>query len=199
MTSAYKSLIIHPSLFESKLAILKTLVSNKPGTKQTGNQESFALDIAFGNSTITGCDISSKGLACISLHGTASPVIKANRVHSGTETGIMITGQSQAIIDGNMIFGNEFAGIEIRDEANPQINNNHIYDENEVGILIHKYGSRKVANSSIFSNRFSGVEIRSRANPLITNNRIYHKGRSGIFPHAFAAGLIEGTLYLGWY
>jgi len=199
MTSAYKSLIIHPSLFESKLAILKTLVSNKPGTKQTGNQESFALDIAFGNSTITGCDISSKGLACISLHGTASPVIKANRVHSGTETGIMITGQSQAIIDGNMIFGNEFAGIEIRDEANPQINNNHIYDENEVGILIHKYGSRKIANSSIFSNRFSGVEIRSRANPLITNNRIYHKGRSGIFPHAFAAGLIEGTLYLGWY
>ena len=97
--------------------------------QQIGIQESFAPDIALESSTIVGCNISSKGLACISLHGTASPVIKANKVRSGTETGIMIAGQSQAIIDSNMVFGNEFAGSEIRDEANPQINNNHIYGE----------------------------------------------------------------------
>ena len=106
--------------------------------KHSGDQESFALDITSGRGTISGCDISSDGLACISIHGTASPIIRATRIHDGNETGIMITGQSNATVEGNMIFGNQFAGIEIRVQANPKITKNHIFDRNEVGIRHHR-------------------------------------------------------------
>ena len=161
--------------------------------QHSGKQESFAMEITVGNSTIVGCDISSEGLACISIHGDASPTILCVRVHSSHETGVMISGQSRAILEGNMIFDNQFAGIEIRDDSNPTIKNNHIYGKNEVGILVHNHGLGTIIDNEIFSNRFSGIEVRSRANPQITNNHIHKNGRSGIFVHDFATGIIDGN------
>ena len=129
--------IIHPGTYNEALLLEKrvTLIGNGPlhqirlhVTDQTpitintetysienisihhsGQQECFAIDIAFGAGIIAGCDVSSEGLACISIHGTASPTIQGTRIHNGHETGVMITGQSRAVIDGNMIFGNQYA------------------------------------------------------------------------------------------
>ena len=98
-------------------------ISNITVTQET-NFDAFGISIDSGSSIVSGCNLSSKGLACLSISGTATPQIRNNRIHEGNDAGILVSGSSAGVIEDNHIYKNRFAGIEIKGHANPLVTSN---------------------------------------------------------------------------
>src|SRR3954447_24935843 len=66
--------------------------------RQNGGGKFYAVDIARGRLLLENCDISSKSLACVTVHGTADPVIRQCRIHDGKQSGVNVYEQGRGTI-----------------------------------------------------------------------------------------------------
>ena len=70
---------------------------------QLGRIDAFAVDIQLGMARFSSCDFSSNGLACVVANGNSSPTIVDCTIHDGNDAGILIQGNSRAVVDGNKV------------------------------------------------------------------------------------------------
>ena len=160
---------------------------------QETNFDAFGISVDGGSSVISGCNLSSKGLACISITSAATPQIRNNRIYEGNDAGILLSGNTAGVIENNYIERNRYAGIEVKGNSNPLITSNKIYDGLEAGLLIHENGTGLITKNDIARNKLAGIEIRKGGNPRILENQIYGGGHTGIFIHSRAVGNIENN------
>lgn len=101
-------------------------VSNMTFQQVGGEGQWYGVDISQGHLELEGCDISSQSNACVSVHGGAHPYLRPNRIHDGRATGVLIYGNTGAILDDNDIFANSLSGVYSRQSSDPTVRGNRI-------------------------------------------------------------------------
>ena len=151
----------------------------------------YAVDIAAGSPLLEGCDITSQGLACVAIHGGASPVVRANRIHDSKSAGIFIYDGGRGLIEDNEIYANAFAGVAIETGASPTVRANRIHDGKAGGVYVYENGQGLIENNEIYANAAVEVEIKTGASPTVRANRIHLNVGYGIRVYDNGAGTLE--------
>ncbi len=91
----------------------------------------------------------------------------------GNDTGFLIFGDSNVLIDGFYVGGGADAGIQVR------------YRPGTPGVHSTQAGSAApsnvtIANCTVFSNAKRGIDVQDTADAVILNNLTYHNGSTGI-------------------
>jgi parallel beta-helix repeat protein len=145
--------------------------------RYTGNGEHSAVKITKGRLLLEGCDITSRGLSCVSIQNDAVPTVRGNRIHGGHQEGIYAGEGATGVIEGNEIFENEFAGVAVWRGAAPTIRDNEIYDCKE-GIYIGDEGRGTIDKNRLHHNRGPGIKV-AGGEPTILSNQEYKNGAAG--------------------
>jgi len=159
--------------------------------RQRGGARWYGVDISQGRLELEGCDVSSKSLACISIHGGADPRLRRNRIRDGKQSGVFVNQNGQGTMEDNDIFGNSFAGVAIRSGGNPTLRRNRIHDGKAGGVFISENGQGMLEDNDIFGNAEAGVEITSGGNPTLRRNRIHNGKQDGVFVSVNGKGMLE--------
>jgi F-box protein 11 len=165
--------------------------------RQTGGGEWFGVDISQGKLELEDCDISSQSLACVAIHGGASPHLCRNLIHDGKSSGIVVFEGATGTLEHNEIFGNECAGVEIKEGGNPVLRVNRIHDGRSSGVLVHKGGAGRLEGNEIYTNAQAGVVIKEGGAPWLHCNVIHCGKDGGVFVSAGGAGTLEDNDIFG--
>ncbi|MHB8118067.1 MAG: right-handed parallel beta-helix repeat-containing protein [Methanothrix sp.] len=159
--------------------------------QQMGGGNWFCIDIAKGSLQLEGCDITSEGSACISIHDNANPIIRHNRIHKSSQSGILIFNRGMGILEYNEIYENTYAGIEIKKFGNPVLRHNIIRDGKQNGVLVYDSGRGTFENNDIFGNEFPQIAIFINGNPYFRNNKIHDGKQNGVIIFSNGLGNFE--------
>ncbi len=166
--------------------------------RQNGGGDWSGVDITQGRLDLEDCDITSKGPACVAIHGGADPRLRRNRIHDGKQGGVWVYDDGQGTLEGNDIFGNALAGVEIKTGANPTLRSNRIHDGKGSGVVVHdENGQGTLEDNDIFGNATSGVDISEGANPTLRGNRIQDGKQGGVLVYDNGQGTLEDNDILG--
>ncbi len=158
--------------------------------RQIGGGSWYAVDIAQGRLELEDCDISSKSLACVGIHGGADPRLRRNRIRDGNQPGILVYDDARGTIEDNEISGNRFSGIEVLGAADPVLRRNRIHHNGGVCVYVYESARGVFEENDIFGHQsFPGVMIAERGNPVFRRNSIHHN--DGVFIHSGGKGLFE--------
>jgi F-box protein 11 len=159
--------------------------------RQTGGGNYACVHIAQGRLDLEGCDIASRGVACVAIHGGADPRLRRNRIHDGNDTGVMVYKNGQGTLEDNDIFANTLAGVEITTGSNPTLRRNRIHDGESAGVFVHENGRGTLEDNDIFGNVLAGVGIATGGDPKVRRNRIRDGKAGGVFVYDNGRGTIE--------
>lgn len=173
-------------LFRSQFGRIANLTIRQAGS------EHFAVQVAQGRLELERCDISSRGLACVAIHGGAEPRIIGNRIHHGNQTGVFVYGTASGTIEDNEIFANNWSAVEIADDASPAVRRNRIHGGHAGGVYVNK-GSGRIEDNEVSNNRLSGIVVAGSdsASLTIRSNRIFRNKNDGIFITKKSSGVVE--------
>jgi F-box protein 11 len=154
-----------------------------------------AVEITTGSSLVNNCEILA-GKIGVRIHGTtASPVIKACRIHDHMDTGIIFAEGASGLLIDSFIYTNKRLNIEIVDGSHPLIIHSQISQSRGKGIYVHKGGRGRVAGCDITENRSTGVEIAQQSSLSLMNCSISRNRGSGIiFTDQGGGNLIESDI-----
>jgi F-box protein 11 len=139
------------------------------------------IKVTNGRLVIEGCDVTSRGLSCISIQGGAWPSIHDNHIHHGRQEGIYIGEGASGLIEDNEIFNNGLAGIAIRADANPKVRRNQIRDGDREGIYVGNHGRGLIDGNTVRENAVSGIHIERGGGPIVgPGNSVYSNGPGGV-------------------
>ncbi len=119
----------------------------------------YAVDIAQGRLHLEDCDITSDALACVGVHGGASPRIRTNRIHDGHSGGIFVYEQARGTIEDNEIFGNTHAGVVIKEGAEPILRRNRINRNGYEAVWIYDGGGGTFEDNDLRDNARGAWDI----------------------------------------
>ena len=172
-------------LFQASMGRIANLTLRQVGSAWS------CIDIAQGRLDVEGCDISSRGLACVAIHSGADPRLRRNRIHDGKQGGVFVYEDGQGTLEDNEIFSNAFAGVTISKGSNPTLRRNRIHDGKQGGVFVYEDGQGTLEDNEIFSNAHAGVLISKGGNPTLRRNRISQNGHQAIRVYANGQGLFE--------
>ena len=139
------------------------------------------IKVTNGRLVIEGCDVTSRGLSCISIQGGAWPSIHDNHIHDGRQEGIYIGEGASGLIEDNEIFNNGLAGIAIRADANPKVRRNLIRNGTREGIYVGDHGRGLIDGNTVRENAVSGIHIERGGAPIVgPGNSVYSNGPGGV-------------------
>jgi parallel beta-helix repeat protein len=139
--------------------------------RYTGGGEYSAVKITKGRLLLESCDVTSRGLSCISIQYDAEPTVRGNRIHGGRQEGVYAGEGASGIIEGNEIFENSLAGVAVWRGAAPTIRDNEIYGCKE-GVYIGDRGRGIIDKNRIHHNRGPGIKTEG-GDPTILSNHEY--------------------------
>ncbi len=177
-----------------KDAILFNAVKGKVSNlvlKQNGGGNWFGVKIPQGCLELKGCDITSNSWSCVAIYGNAYPILSGNKIHDGNQSGIIISGNGQGMIENNDIFGNTLSGIETTGDGNPTIRGNKIHDGKSSGVYVYENGQGMIEDNDIFDNTLAGITIKENGNPTVRCNKIHDGKSSGVYVYENGQGTIE--------
>jgi hypothetical protein len=94
----------------------------------------ISVGIRIENASVEVDDVEVEGAGIgVEIHGTASPVLRANSIHDCISEGVLILGGSQAWISHNDIRRNKGFGLAARDGARPSLLGN-VFEKNAVEV-----------------------------------------------------------------
>ena len=157
--------------------------------RQKGGGGGCGVDIRRGRLELVECDISSESLACVAIHGDATPVVRGNRIHDGKSAGVYIYEQGAGVFQDNDIHGNTLAGVEVADGANPVVRGGRIHDNGAAGVLILARGAGVFQDNDIHGNTLAGVEVADGANPVMRWPHPRQRGRRRARPPGWGRGV----------
>jgi parallel beta-helix repeat protein len=149
----------------------------------------YGVDITQGRLEMEGCDISSRGAACVAVHTGADPRIRRNKIHHGKTDGVYVYENGLGTVEDNDIAAMSLFGVEIATGGNPTVRGNRIHDA-KCGVLVQENGLGTVEDNDIAAISLSGVEIATGGNPTVRGNRI-HDAHSGVLVHENGLGTLE--------
>lgn len=160
--------------------------------RQNGGGRWYGVDIAQGRLELEDCDISSKSLACVAIHGGADPRLRRNRIHDGQQTGVLAYDDARGTLEENEISGNGFSGIEITAAADPVVRRNRIHDNVGLGVYVYNAGRGTFEENDMFGHDdLPAAMITEGGNPIFRRNLIHHN--DGLFIHSRGRGVFEGN------
>ncbi|MGQ0569693.1 MAG: right-handed parallel beta-helix repeat-containing protein [Armatimonadota bacterium] len=159
--------------------------------RQKGGGKWFCVDIAQGRLELEGCDITSRSLVCVAIHGGSDPRLRRNRIHDCQQGGVYVQENGQGVLEDNDIFGNALSGVAIKTGGNPTLRRNRIHEGQQAGVHVYENGQGVLEDNDIFGNAFSGVEIKTGGNPTLRRNRINKNRYQAVSVHDGGAGTIE--------
>jgi parallel beta-helix repeat protein len=137
------------------------------------------------------CRVVSGARSCVAIHGaTAYPVLRRCTIRHGKESGILLYGDSQCIVEDCEISGNA-VGIAIRRYACPTIQRCRIHDSVSHGIHSEQYAEGSVEDSEIVDNGHAGVCIDYGSMLAVRRCRVNGNARA-VTVASNGGGAIEG-------
>jgi parallel beta-helix repeat protein len=148
------------------------------GGSQVGKTRHHVVDIPKGRLVLEDCRILSGALSCVAVHGaSAHPVLRRCTIRHGKESGVLLFGSSQCLLEDCDINGNA-VGISIRHYACPTIRRCRIYDSVSHGIHSEDYAEGSVEDSEIVDNGHAGVCIDYGSMLVVQRCRVSRNARA---------------------
>ena len=161
--------------------------------RQLGNSDCYAVESGAGRLELEGCDITSRGTACVLLHDTADPVLRDNRIHDGGGYGVLVSSGATGMLERNEIFSNAGAGIGIGHCGDPTLRDNTVRDNRKSGVVVFEGGHGTLEGNKILGNAFAGVLVSGEGAPTVLKNRIGGNGWQAIAVFERGRGTFEGN------
>jgi len=159
--------------------------------RQAGGGNWFGVNIAQGRLELEDCDITSRGLSCVAIHGGADPRLRRNCIHHGNEAGVFVYDNGQGTLEDNDIFANAYPGLNIKEGGNPTVRRNRIHDGEQNGVFVYENGKGTLEDNDIFANAYAGVQIKTGGNPTLRRNRINDGKQGGVLVYDNGQGTLE--------
>ncbi|MCE9532255.1 MAG: HEAT repeat domain-containing protein [Planctomycetes bacterium] len=148
-------------LLEAKKATIKHLTLQ---CVAGADKEFYAIDVAAGEVTIEDCDLSSKSLACVGVHGKDTRVvIRQCRIHDGNDAGVFVYEDGYAEVDGSEIFGNLKGNVVVWAGAEVQMRKCLLHSSPDVGLDVRKGGRATLVDCQINRNKGGQLSIARKA------------------------------------
>ncbi len=135
------------------------------------------MKITRGRLELEDCDITSRGLSCVSIQHGAEPLVRGNHIHDGRQEGVYAGEGASGAIENNKIYMNSLAGVAIWRTASPTVRGNEIYGCKE-GIYVGDRGSGLIENNKIHDNRGPGIKTEG-GEPTMGPNEEYRNNLGG--------------------
>ncbi len=161
--------------------------------RQLGDGDCYAIESGAGRLELEGCDITSRGTACVLLHDTADPVLRDNRIHDGGGYGVLVSSGATGMLEHNEIFSNAGAGVGIGRHGDPTLRDNTIRDNRKSGVAVFEGGRGTLEGNEILGNAFAGVLVSGEGAPVVLKNRIGGNGWQAIAVFERGGGTFEGN------
>ena len=145
--------------------------------RHTGSEYS-AVKITKGRLVLEECDLTSRGLSCVSIQYEADPTVRRNRIHGGRQEGVYAGDGASGLIEDNEIFENGLAGVAIWRGAAPTIRGNEIYGCKE-GVYIGDRGRGVIEKNRIHHNRGPAIKTEG-GEPTILSNEEFQNTVAGL-------------------
>lgn len=170
--------------------------------RQIDTDEWLGVDIGQGRLILEGCDISSRGLFCVYIHGGADPSLRGNLIHDGKGIGINIDRDGRGTLENNEIFGN-VSEVVIENGGDPSLRRNRIHNGKDTGVLVYAGGRGTLEDNEISDNASAGVVIAKEGNPTLLRNRITRNNEQAIKVFdggrgTFKANDLRGNVHGAW-
>ena len=140
--------------------------------RQLGGGKWYGVDIERGRLHLAGCDISSRSLACVAIHGSADPEVNGNRIHDGKQSGVFVHGDGRGRIEDNDISGNAYSGIEVKEGGNPTVRSNRINRNGFEGVWVWDGGSGTFEENDLRGNERGPWDIEESAGEVQRSGNI---------------------------
>lgn len=161
--------------------------------RQMGGGNWYGVDIAQGRLELDDCDITSRSLACVAIHGGADPRLRRNRIHDGKASGVFVYDNGLGTLEDNDIFANVYAGVSVKTGGNPLLRRNRIHDGKASGVYVQDNGQGTLEDNEIFANANAGVVVTGGGNPVLRRNRIHKNGYEAVWIYEDGGGHFEGN------
>ncbi len=159
--------------------------------RQLGGGDFFGVNIAGGALDLEGCDISSRGLACVGIQTGANPTLSRNQIHHGKAQGVLVVGHGRVTLEGNEIFGNGLSGVEMQGTSRTTLRRNQIHSGVAAGVSVSDGGRGILEENDIFANAGHGVTIGGSSSPTLRRNRIHHGRANGVVVNEDSQGILD--------
>jgi F-box protein 11 len=156
----------------------------------------YGLDVAEGRLVVERCHISSRGNACVAIHGQAQVTVRASRIGPGHEGGIYISQTADAVLADNTVDGNGYHGVEVEHAAGLTMRGNTIFNNQQNGVRIWSTGRVLLEGNEVYQNGWEQVAIGGGSNPTLYRNVIRDGRRSGLYLGK-TEGLIQDNTIVG--
>eukprot|EP01059_Diplonema_ambulator_P013867 TRINITY_DN2455_c0_g4_i1.p1 TRINITY_DN2455_c0_g4~~TRINITY_DN2455_c0_g4_i1.p1 ORF type:complete len:737 (+),score=314.28 TRINITY_DN2455_c0_g4_i1:85-2295(+) len=156
-----------------------------------------AADFRNGTAKMHGCDLSSHGGACITIHKTAEPHIHHCQIHDGAQAGVYVFDGAKGLLEHNDIFNNTYAAVLLKRGAQPTVKENKIHNGRDTGVFICHDSKGTVTNNEIYDNGGSGIVVKAGGAPLIANNKIHSNKQAGVFLCDRGGGVVRDNEITG--
>jgi parallel beta-helix repeat protein len=161
--------------------------------RQLGDGDCYAVESGAGCLELEGCDITSRGAACVLLHDAADPLLRDNRIHDGGGYGVLVSSGATGMLERNEIFSNAGAGIGIGHHGDPTLRDNTIRDNRKSGVAVFEGGRGTLEGNKILGNAYAGVLVSGEGAPTVLKNRIGGNGWQAIAVFDRGRGTFEGN------
>jgi F-box protein 11 len=177
----------HVVLFRADIGRIANLT-----LRQTGSEGRwYGVDIGQGRLELEGCDITSRGNACVAIHSGADPRLRYNTIHDGEGRGVLVWDRGLGILEDNDITANARAGVAIDTGGNPTLRRNTIHHGKADGVYIFDGGLGILEDNDITANAYAGVATRTGGNPTLRRNRINRNKYEAVRIHTGGKGVVE--------
>jgi len=158
----------------------KDIVISGGGTLLSKSRFSQNVAIAFSDSselrgvTVTNPNPRGYGLWIENV----SPAIANNTLLDNHQDGVLITGQSTAIISANQFFRNGTSGLAIEGQASPEVRGN-LFQQTTYGMSIRQEAAPQITENTFTQNQ-NGILIQANAKPVLRGNAIVNNRSYGL-------------------
>ncbi len=159
--------------------------------EQAGGGDFYGVEVSGGRPLIEGCDLTSRALSCLAVHGAGAPRVVGNRIHDGAQSGVFVYDGGGGEFEDNEIVGCGHAGVSVKDRGDPRFRANRIGDGRQGGVFVYDNGRGEFTDNAITGNGQAGVQVRSGGNPVVRGNRVRANKQSGIFSFDGGRGVFE--------
>ena len=135
--------------------------------------------------------ISCNGRAGIAILSGGDPLVFANKIFDGMDSGVLISECGRGRVEENDIHGNRRAGVAILKEGAPIVKRNRIHDGRDSGVLVCENGKGFVVDNDIFANQMAGVAIGRGGASRVTGNVIRDGNGGSLCLSVHSRGLIS--------
>lgn len=152
------------------------------GEASASDEGFFAVDIERGRLVLEDCDISSRTLSCVAVHGEeADPLIRRCRVHDGADSGLYFFDGARGTLEDCEVYANANVCVAVTAGARPTLTRTKIHDGANAGLAV--WGEAEVAleGCEIYANRLTGVGVSASARLTARACRTYEGRNTGVF------------------